>query len=74
MVDAKPLTVAVANKALKAAGYAEKLVRGRGYYYFVDGCAFEWYSSSVMTNSIAGWTVEQIIAERNALASDWRNS
>ncbi len=39
--------VAEVNKAIKALGFAEKLTRGRGYYYFRDGTAAGWYRSSV---------------------------
>jgi hypothetical protein len=39
--------VAEVNRELKRRGRKERLVRGRGYYYFVDGEASRWYSSSV---------------------------
>lgn len=38
--------VAEVNKAIKALGRSEKLTRGNGYYYFRDGTAAGWYSSS----------------------------
>jgi hypothetical protein len=40
-------TVTRINKALKAAGREERLVRGRGYYYLIEGEAHTWYSSSI---------------------------
>jgi hypothetical protein len=60
--------VAGANKILKAAGYPEKLVRGKGYYYFTGGDAASWPSSSIYWHSIAGMMPSQIIAAREALA------
>ena len=55
--------VAEVNRALKAAGHAEKLTRGRGYYYFRDGSAAGWYRSSVYVCrarelSVADWVRE----------------
>ncbi len=70
--DAK-FTVASANAALRARGYEERLVRGNGYYYFVDGDAHRWYSSAIATNSIANYDAAKIIRARNLLANDYRN-
>jgi hypothetical protein len=72
VIDAA-FTVASANAALKAAGYKERLKRGNGYYYFYDGDATKWFSSSIPTNSIASYTSSMIIRERNQLANDYRN-
>lgn len=45
---AKPIsTITRINKALKAAGREERLIRGRGYYYLIEGDAMSWYSSSI---------------------------
>lgn len=54
--EPKP-TVALVNKALKKAGKKEKLVRGNGYYYFAEGDASGWYSSSVMVNRVSAFSV-----------------
>ena len=65
--------VAQANAALRKAGYAERVVRGRGYYYFSGGAAESWYSSSIPVYSLSDWTAEEIIRERNSLANDRHN-
>jgi hypothetical protein len=66
----KPTRCAQVNKALRAAGFQEELVRGNGYFYFVGGDAASWPSSSVLVYSITGLTVAQWIAERDLLAAD----
>jgi hypothetical protein len=66
-------TIAAVNKELKARGIAERLRRGKGYYYFAEGDAHKWYSSSAYTNSVTGFTVEGWIKELEFLRSDWRN-
>jgi hypothetical protein len=65
-------TPAAVNKILKARGHAERLVRGRGYYYFIDGDASGWFSSSVPVMWLIG-TPESFADMRDALASDPRN-
>lgn len=64
------VTLRKVNDALAAAGHPERLVRGNGYFYFIDGAAFEWYSSSVYVSHLNAFTVEQWIARRNELAKD----
>ena len=61
------------NKALKDAGYAEILVRGNGYFYFAEGDAHRWYSSSVAVFRLNAYTPAEWIERRNELANDWRN-
>jgi hypothetical protein len=39
--------VAEVNRELRLRGISEKLTAGKGYYYFRDGDAADWYSSSV---------------------------
>lgn len=63
------MTCATINKALKAAGHAERLYKGKDYYYFADGDAHKWPSSSVCVYHIDSMTIEEWIAERNDLAS-----
>ena len=57
------------NNALRNAGYAEQLVRGRGYFYFVEGDAPKWYSSSVLVYRLDAFTPAQWIEQRNVLAA-----
>lgn len=61
-------TVARVNKELKRLGHPERLRRGRGYYYFVDGKAHEWYSSSVYVYRVESLTLGQWIQKREELA------
>lgn len=67
-------TLASANKALRAAGFKERLVRGGTsryhYFYFIDGEAWNWKEQSIPTQSLAGWNAEKIICERNSLAGE----
>ena len=65
--------VAAVNRALKLAGRSEKLVRGNGYYYFVDGEAFNWYSSSVSTCYADSLSLERWLDEFDVLKNSWRN-
>lgn len=64
------VTLRRVNDALAAAGYAERLVRGRGYFYFIDGEAFTWYSQGVYVSHLTAFTVEQWVRQRNELAGD----
>lgn len=61
------MTTRTVNAAVKAAGYAERLVRHDGpggrYYYWTDGDAARFYSASVYTSDVAALTVEQWIAD-----------
>lgn len=41
------LTINEVNKALNDNGHAERLYKGNGYFYFWDGEAPNWYTSSV---------------------------
>jgi hypothetical protein len=64
-------TVARVNEALRKAGKAERLARGKGcYFYFRDGDAMSWTSSSVYTNDPDALTVEQWLAEYDRLSKD----
>lgn len=64
-----PATVASVNAALRGRGVAERLTRGRGYYYFRGGAAATWPESSVGgVAHVGALTIEQWIAERDRLA------
>lgn len=54
-------TVASVNKELKKRGYKERLTRGNGYYYFYNGEAEGFYSSSVPVYSISDMSVDDVI-------------
>lgn len=61
------LTAATVNKELKRLGYAERLVRGKDYYYFTEGDASTWSSCSVMVCYAHELTLEQWIEEYHSL-------
>ena len=65
----KPGTISVGkvNRALAKVG-KERLRRGRGYYYFYDGDAAAWHTSSVYVNRVDALTIEQWVNERARLA------
>jgi hypothetical protein len=63
------VTIATVNKALKAAGYPERLRRGKGYFYFTEGDAMGWYTSSVYVYRLDTYTAEQWVEQRNQLAA-----
>lgn len=62
------VTLAAINAEIARRGHAERLVRGAGYFYFIDGAAHGWYNASVATMHLGGWTVAQWADERDALA------
>ena len=66
-------TVAAINRVLRSRGHAERLRRGRGYYYFVDGNASAWFSSSVDVYRLIG-TADHFADMRDELANDPRNA
>ena len=66
--DRLQATVAKVNAELKRRGFKERLRRGKGYYYFYDGDASSWPSSSVYTNNIEAFTVDGWIEERKRLS------
>jgi hypothetical protein len=61
------LTLKRVNKAIKELGGEEVLVKGDGYYYFWEGTAPDWKSSSVMVCRLNQLTLEQWIEEYKSL-------
>jgi hypothetical protein len=55
--------VAEVNRELKALGYAERLRKGRGYYYFVEGEAMNWFTSSVPVCHAENLSVDRWLQE-----------
>lgn len=62
--------VAEVNKALKALGVPERLQAGRGYYYFREGNASSWYSSSVYVYRAIELSVERWLEEYDQKANE----
>ena len=65
-----PGRVAQVNAALKARGVDERLIRGRGYFYFWKGETSSWPSSSVYINDADLLTVEEWLAEYDQLKKE----
>ena len=63
----KQATVAAVNAELKRLGFAERLRRGRGYFYFHSGEAAGWPSSSVYVNNMQATTLAFWMDEFNTL-------
>ena len=63
------VTINNVNLALAAAGHEEILVRGEGYFYFAEGEAGTWGSTSVYVYHLTDFSVKQWVAERDSLAA-----
>ncbi len=61
------VTAATVNAELKRLGFEERLVRGRGYYYFCEGNAHMWPSCSIHVYQANSMTLEQWIEEYHSL-------
>lgn len=73
------ITVATINKYLKAAGHAERLARGKDYFYFHGGEAHTWPATSVYVAHVNQLSVADWVSERNELAlaaerAGWANT
>jgi hypothetical protein len=59
----KKMTTATVNAELKKLGVAEKLVKGRGYYYFTEGNTSSWSEDSVYVYHISHLPLATWLAE-----------
>lgn len=64
------VTAATVNKELKRIGAEERLVRGNGYYYFMDGTAHMWRQTAVYVCYSDQLTLEQWMEEYHRLKSE----
>lgn len=62
----KRITTATVNRAIAERGGKEILINGKGYFYFWEGDAPDWQSSSVYVCRLNDLTLEQWIAEWEA--------
>lgn len=60
-------TISEVNAALKNAGAAHRLVRGRGYYYVTGGDAPSWYQTGLYATHLHNRTLESVLQEIEAL-------
>ena len=75
-LNVTPKTSTTVNKVMKELGLKERLVRGRGYWYFAEGNAAGWESSSVPVYRITDYTIvgwlEQYILLRWSIMHAWK--
>lgn len=60
------LTLKKVNKILKDLGSQENLVKGKDYYYFVDGNSYNWETSSVMVMRLNDLSRKQLCNPRSS--------
>lgn len=61
------LTLAKVNRALKAAGFNVKVVRGRGYHYVVGAGTEGWPSTSILAFRVSHLSLPEWISAVRAL-------
>lgn len=61
------------NAEIARRGHPERLIRGEGYFYFIEGDAHKWPCCSVPTMHLTGGrnTVESWADDRDRLAADY---
>lgn len=62
------LTLKTVNNMLKWMGLPERLVKGKGYYYFCEGEAPTWHSTTVCVNRLNALSFEQWMREYETLS------
>jgi len=66
-----PKSIRDVNKVLKEMGVEERLAHGKGYYYFYDGDAMSWPSSSVYIYRIDELSTQDWIATYKQLKGEY---
>jgi len=64
----KRLTLKQINMHLEAQGIAERLYKGKGYFYFSDGETHRWYATMICRSNLIGMTLQDVINERTNLS------
>lgn len=64
------LTLKSVNAELERRGIAERLFKGPGYFYFDEGNASRWRSSSVMTARLNSLSLDQWVSEHATLKAE----
>lgn len=67
----KKATIRAVNQRLAAAGHAERLVKGKGYFYFADGDAYSWPATAVYVFRVSDLTVGGWIDEHARLKAGY---
>lgn len=70
----EPKTVRDVNRILHAEGVPEKLVKGKGYYFFFGGTTDAWPTTRVDVQSIEELSVEQWIQKYRQLRAEYQQS
>jgi len=65
------VTLTRVNAALEAAGYAERLQRGAGCFYFAEGTAELWPRTSVMVSRLSDLSVQDWVEEARDYKEAW---
>lgn len=58
------------NKAIRALGGAEKLVKGEGYFYFTGGEAASWPATSVYVYRLHDLSLAEWVEEYKSLRAE----
>ncbi len=58
------------NNSLAVRGVKERLIKGNGYFYFSEGDASRWHSTSVYVNRLKALTLEQWLNEWKELSGN----
>jgi len=67
-----PKRITDINKALKIAGYeGYKLVRGKGYFYFIGNDSMFWETSSVYVYRLDELTIQQWVDNFEILKTEY---
>ena len=64
------ITLKQINAELSRRGVKERLYRGEGYFYFIEGDAHLWYSSVVSAYRLKQLTMEQWLSEWKRLSGN----
>jgi hypothetical protein len=62
------VTVAFVNKALKAKGIEERLVKGKDYMYFAEGNAHTWPVTMVCVMKASSLSIDEWLEEHATLS------
>ena len=60
-VASTKVTATSINRELKKRGIEERIVQGKGYCYFIEGRAHEWFSSSIPVCYTRDLTIERVL-------------
>jgi hypothetical protein len=65
-IDRPARTVNDVNKILARQGHPERLVKGEGYLYWIEGTSCEWPCASIYTYRLSDLTIRQYLEDHQA--------